>query len=484
VPGVAPSLSATLHLPLASGEVAATADGWGAAVAAVGTYDPLGHTVDVSVRIRNDAGIILFNPKLVVTSLGGGVAVSRDGTLDGRPYFYFGPTGIGPGAWSRAVTMHFTGVTAPADVSLRLRTDPLVLLWGTDGAPFAIDPGTNENRGRFASTTGSQSAAMSPLARHVAAVDRWTSDLQVLDLAEDSAFLRTIAPVPGEPGSRLFGVAFSRDGGSLWVACGSQSTNGWIPFLAKLETTGFAEVARVTFPESASPLYGTIALDAKEARAFLPSETGGTVWIADLEAMTVVDADGDAGNGPTPLTLTRAVIGPEESLLRAAVVEGGRLYVGYGGPSRTNEIAVVDTTDLVQLAPLLSSSPSVWGSGTRMLIGPDGKLWVPRASYASQPGDPDSWGISVFDPASTSTTESARVSVVGSYAAGNDDVWEVVFVPGRSVAYGLMTDVGMLFPFDWQTRLPIDADGDASNGQTNIATGADAFFATLLVTPY
>jgi hypothetical protein len=307
--------------------------------------------------------------------------------------------------------------------------------------------------------------------------------LQVLDLAEDSSLLRTIAPVQGQTGSRLLGVAFSRDGGSLWVAGGSQTTNGWIPFLAKLETAGFEEVGRVTFPESASGLFGTIAIDANEARAFLPSEQGGTVWIADLHAMTVVDADGDAGNGPTPLTLTRAVIGPEQSLLRAAVVEGTRLYLGYGGPSRTNEIAVVDTTDLVQLAPLLSSSPGVWGSGTRMQIGPDGKLWVPRAGYVSQPGDPDSWGISVFDPASTSTTESARVSVVGSYAAGNDDVWEVVFVPGRSVAYGLMTDVGMLFPFNWRTRLPID--GDASNGQTNIATGAsDAFFATLLVTPY
>jgi hypothetical protein len=479
-----PTLTAVLHLPLATGAVPATRTGRGADLAATGRYDPLSGTLDVDVRIRNGATMILFNPKLVVTSLGGGVQVTGDGVLDGQPYFNYGPAGLAPDLWSPVVTLHFTHVTAPADVGVRLQTDPAVVFWGSSLGPYVIDSGTHQIFSTFAGAGLVWSTAMSPLGRHVAGAGQ-DEELRILDLTDGSTLTTTLVPAAGGTGAtRLDGVAYSRDGAFLWVAGGTESTGGWIPFLAKLEASGFHEVGRATLPEASSDLFGTVAIDASGARAYLPSREGGQVWVVDLGAMQLVDADGDASNGATPLTLTTSAAGSGVQA-RAAVVVGSRLYLGFGCPSMTSEIAVVDTTTLVQLPPLLSSTPGLCGTGLRMLLGPDGKLWAPRCEYASQPGDPDSWGLSVFDPASASTTESTRVSLAGSYAAGNFDVWDLVFVPGRNLAYAAMSSVGMLYPFDWSTLQPIDADGDPSNGQTNIDTGAGAaYWATLTVTPY
>ncbi len=445
----------------------------------------------VTLQFVNETDRIMFNPKLTVTNETGGAAyASPDGTIGGIPFAYFGPTGLDVGATGPTVTFTFRNIADAFTFDVELLLHPSMFVsQSTTAALTVVDTGQDAEVANAALMSGTWFSTMTADARTLLLSAYDTPDVYLFDTTRN-AIRTSIALTPEPPGTapgkgggvpgqqRPAGIALSADETRAYVASAviDIELGDSTLFLIELDitTTPPVEVARVdlgTHPTNASSIARGLTIDYAANRAFVANYDNGLVHVVELATMSEVDTDGVPDNGVTPIAFGAGLESVKTMVINPA---GTHMYVGFGQRS-SSAIAEIDLADLTAFTLLPVTTPAA-ASGSNLRFGPAGRLFVPRTQYPNaDPADVDSFGLSVFDLSADPIVEQF-VPVLGSTAASNNDIWDVVFPPGTNRGYISMCDSSELFAFTLDTLAPIDIDGDPANGHTNMATNAGQFY--------
>ncbi len=448
-----------------------------------GASEIVGTDLTAWISLQSSMDRILFNPKLVVTSVTGGTLVNPHGQIDGDDYMYYGFAGLAKGGWSPIVEWEFSGVTGPVTIDFELRTDPMVFVSTADSMLVtAVDTGTHTHvgdidyDGSHEHDSGVYFNAVTPDGRYFLASSNYDHGILVLDTVQVAPVgWIQIADEDATLEGQVFtgGIVVSPDGSSFYAtATEDVGDMTGLKYLVEVGIGGtWPEMRRVflgTTPDNWAGRLKNFAIDWDSLLAYVPATQEGLVHVVDIATMSEIDADGDSSNGVTPIHLSA---GNEDPTSIAISPDGTHAYVGVGTRSST-DIPVIDlaTYDV----STLTSTVHAGASGPNIQFGPDGRLYVPRTQYW------DTQGISVFD---LTTSFESFVTLLPD--SGNNDIWDIQFVPMTTIAYASMTDDGALMPFDYTTSTPIDLDGDSLNGQTNILNGlGTSYGGAIVITPF
>jgi hypothetical protein len=145
-----PAQSARLQVTAGSSQVTFTEAAAHLGITGAASYSAGNSTLAITLEVENRMAGVAHNLKLAVTELSKGTFSNADGTLDGKPYRYYGPEGLASGQ-RRSRTLLVTGVASGDQISLRLLVSRHPLLigghWHPTDAGVLFDTGTGARVG-------------------------------------------------------------------------------------------------------------------------------------------------------------------------------------------------------------------------------------------------------------------------------------------------------------------------------------------------
>ncbi len=439
----------------------------------------------VNVAIRNDAGRLLFNPKIAVAIDGSATVANADGTIGERSFFHYGPQATAPGATTAEREWLLADVDGPVTLGLELLTHPMLYVTpGTSSLGYeAIDTGTNQHVGGVQGEFDGWFATLLPEQGRIVQSAPYDGRLTFFDLAAFD-WERFVVPSKGvadpEATARVGGQALSPDGKRLYVA-GSRDNGDqtYTILLYEFDAATGVELRRaegdtLTIEDNVgAAAVRALAIDPTGTRAWLPIFRAGRLAGFDLATMTAIDLPGDEETELLSLSLGEGFELPAGIAVDPA---GAAAWIGFGCASNVSSLLRVDLASFAITE--IATETEGCGSGPNLRFGPDGRLFVPRVGYDHVAEGANA--ISVFDLSADPITETY---VVVKSSDDNNDVWDVVFHPAGHTAYAMLSDPGSIFLFDPVTLEAIDADGDEANGHTNVDVEG-RYGSGLVITPW
>lgn len=475
--------------------VTVTPDQGSGGLAFSGTVTPTKGTI-VTLSFVNQTDRHFYNAKFLVRE--GAALVTSDGIHDGSPFRTFGPEATLIDGTSPARDF-FIGADGDFSFVIELARHPMVVV--SRNSPVGvvmIDTGrdavvaTPETAAGF--TNNVWFNAISRDGRWIWMSEHYQNGVLFFDQSTLTVANRVvIAPPAGgmEASTNPAAIVPSSDESTLYVAVSGYDETNNILMVVRIDVASASEVDRLVLDSQSAAVVGQrapargLALDQVRNRLYVPNYTYGVMHVVDLATFTQVDTDGVPDNGVTPVSF-----GGEPHLSPSGVAihpDGTRAYVNFG--RRTNrDVAELDLDDLSTITYLpLTFVPTMgeeFSSSPNIQFGPDGRLWVPRTQYPTD--GVSSYGISVFDVNTTPVVEQG-VNIIGSTITYQNDLWDIVFIPQTTRAYGSMADEGYLNVYDYTTLQPIDVDlATAGHQNINADVPVDGYMygGGLVVTPY
>ena len=483
---------ATLELDLASG-VATVTQQPAELTLSVGAlaYDPETQAAEVALSVQNDTPRLLFNLKAVTDALAAGTQESAGlWTEDDRPYLYFGPGALLPGAAAEQPLQlsGLDGKTDPVTVELYFLDAPMI--YGANyGGDFGwLDASMSGQLGalRLDEEAGLawelREGDVSPDGRYLYAAEKSSPFVTVIDTTDLSVSAGpdlvaggkkkkgkgddTGGEAEAEVLAHVGGVAASADGAAVFAALTEGAT--WLEVgEGGLTTVWLVELDPETLEERRRL---ELRADDKSARsgrsvqlspdgataAVLSSSAAGTdsdLWLIDLAKFSVIGG---------AVRLTGA--GFAERLAWSS--DGSTLAVGfnnhYSGDGRAAELFLIDAST----GAALGLDPARGGAVASVFAEHDNRLYyTSRQSSAA--------GLSIVDML---TGEESAVGTGFERATGavidaaSDRYW--VFSYGEAQPMRLSDDT------------VIDADGEPTNTQNALLLPEDFRANFLVITPF
>jgi hypothetical protein len=297
-------------------------------------FDEAGGTVTFDLSVTQNTAGHLFNLKTIFEAVSVGTLANPTGTVEGEAFVTFALGAVPPGIeLTRSVAI--SGVTATDVVAMQLRMveSPLGIA-GTnaidvDGGPalpmqLPLLRGHNNNDSTF--VTGSFDAS----GRYFYGVTRWSPAVYRLDTATGDVTGILPAPIPSGSGSCLFigSDGFAYFVGGMYVHRYS-SASGFV--IAKIDPVTMTTLAAKTLtPPLADVVHGCALHGSRLAIGF-----GSSVYLADTDAMTFIDADATTPDSIDPVAVTAT--SPVQQLVFSP--DGATLYASE---RKTSVIYAVD----------------------------------------------------------------------------------------------------------------------------------------------
>jgi len=487
-----PAETGTLSVALGPTAVTVTAQPADLTLSATAALNGATDTLTVTLTVQNDTARLLFGLKALTTTVNQG---TQSGVaFGGDPMTYYGPGALEPaGALTRTLT--FTGIDGAVDpiiVDLSFVEHPMIYssfeVTDTSGAPGTsrIPHTLGQNRVR--------GAVMSRDGRFIYAAHKSNPGLAVLDTATMEpvavAHLSDVGSVGGIASSvtatQLY-VLFN-DGGDYRGGSGNGTGTGFAPapgntFLLVLDAVTLEETGRVAIGPEVLAMTGRniyVSPGGDTAAVLLSRHASeghaNEVWFVDLPTLTIIDTDAaTAGDQPVVLTGVDSVI--EQGTWTP---DGSALFIGYndinegsnsGNPTVVPPLVRIDTTSYAVTSRAVTNA----GMASGIMAARGSKLYY--TSRNNGMGTPTT--LTVIDlPTGAETTPDHDFGPT-------TDVAGVVFHPSGDRYYfaEIHSNGGTAVAiFDAATDTRIDADGDASNGVTNLLFSASPHM--LVVSPF
>jgi hypothetical protein len=467
-------------------------------LAGTATYDAGTGTLTVTLGVTSGLARTVFNPTLVLTATNQGTLAS-DGTLAGQPFRRLGGLlGLAPGGTLSPdlVLSGVDGTVDPVVLSVAIVDHPAVLVggeWDTGGAYRLVDTGTMTEVGEApcdtlvyaggtnpnaSSNCSHRSGALSFPAGRFFSGNRALPVVRVVDLATHATI--SSATLHTGDGS-VDNVALSRGGTTLYAVLnrnvhayafsgpgGTDEAMLTVDIeLVRLEAATLMETGRLTLVSGAAgdTRGRTVALSPDGTRAAVAVFGTGNVHLVDLATFTEIDTDAVTA-GVQPISVG-AMSRPRTV---AFSPDGSALWVQFGRDTG-------DRVVRVDMSTFLGTDVAIGTTATRsgsLLILPDGRVVVlTRATAATEPD------IVVLDAAGATLTTLDTGGRPAHAAAVSPD--------GQRLLVSLFAGDGLpasVRLYDVATLTPIDVDGDAANGQTDVSLGGPPGQHWLQVTPF
>jgi hypothetical protein len=334
-------------------------------------------TLTVSLQMQNQAGRIIFNPKVVITAVTGtaGSFNNADGTLDTDSFRHCGAAGLAIGA-TRSCDLEFTTVGASDVLQINVEIVGSPMLVG-----FPLSDGVDQFRlidtGAF--LLGGEER--SPIATHGSDGDysRFSGDYipadgskvylgsrhqPVVTNIDLTDFGTSYSVRLSDEAGHVFGLIPSADEQSLYAGVGfghhnrgsNADADAFGASVVRLDTATLAEVERVDiYPPMPvnDPIVRAFALSPDETMAALTVRSKTTdnvdnpafLYLVDLTTMTVIDTDSET-EGTQPIDMG----GTMHVSVATFSADGGTLYLG-GNDTVATRLAKLDLTSY-QLTPI------------------------------------------------------------------------------------------------------------------------------------
>lgn len=464
----------------------------------------------VRLTLDNRLGHAAFNTKILVTSTNQGTFSNSSGTFDGFPYRLYVRNSI-PNMETHTFSFNFTGVDATVDpilIDLRVLTHSMILMGShySDREVLLLDegrmalPGGNPPCDAYVGNTGSNStpnlngvcswptAVLSPDARYIFAGNRSRPGVRVVD----TATWQTVSSFDLAPGATYGSIAsltWDQSKTHLYAVVnttGHQNGFGFTVSDGDVILVEMTQNANMLTETGRTTLTSALAADGVRGRRMSISPDGtraavplfgkGEVAFVDLSNLQVIDTDA-ATAGVQNLDVSTISTTPRETVFAP---DSSKLYVGFsrkGGD--TNAIQVVDLSDFSQTT--LATTVAGAGAVNDLQFDANGRLWVAwHATDASDAG-----AISVYDlsgPTETVIDTTTTMADNGRYANA------IAFSQHMARAYVAFqgdpnAPTWKLATIDTSTLTRVDADGDSSNGVTNVSARGKPGAHWSLVTP-
>jgi hypothetical protein len=471
-------------------------------------FDAGTNTLTIDVGITNDACRAVHNIKLTADTLNEGTAVAAgDITFAGKEALHFGVGALADQATSANHTFTFTnvsGATDPFEVDFSIIDSPSLVVSGNyDDANLVIDSSGAVDSVQVDLTPlefgGGDSTclggAISPDGELYYCGHGQQPEIVTVDLATLTAVGNTdltgadniqtdttgsigyVASVTESPdGSFLYAVLITNDHRGYF--CGDPNGGGNCDIAARIDPANpssdvelvrvdretMVEVDRLTLLTASTvrPRASTMSMSADGKKGAIAMRREGTVFLVDLDNMTLIDGDANtAGEQPFDVSTTST-----EAHHVALSADGSQFAVAYrgngrGGPDHDETLDLVDVaTGTITQQSVSPSSATTDNQSGALAFGPDGRLYYARKSGLV--------GLSVFDLATPAETE-----LLGDTAV------DALFFAPDGASYYSWDSGGVLTHFSIadDTIITVEADG------ANDAQFSDGFGHVGLSTP-
>jgi hypothetical protein len=415
------------------------------------TYDDATDTLVITVTLQSGAPRVMHTPKLVIDAVNEGavdLAFAGSVQLDGDPTLLLGAESLEVGA-SVTRQLGFTGITGGTDpivIDLTVRSDPLLVVPGAAGnsidvidssgagqsGTIATDATTRANGPGGQRNTFYRSGVVSADGRRLYLGHANLPRVTTVDLSALTPTLGAFLEIDSldEPWGRVTELALNSDGTALYVLLGegvhkrpSSSLGGNIAArLVMLDAHSLVELDRMEIFAPRNYVDGmargfAISPDGSTAAvSVLDRHSGGqpgSVYLIDLDSLTLIDTDGGQG-GVQPLTTPN-----DYQRLRSVAFngDGSELFV-----LATRKRELIRFTIPGYARTTLPASNGNGGSSSRggvLVGGPDGRIYEARRS---------SGGLNIWDGSWT------RLTADGPNIAG------LVFHPAGDGRYFVFDD--------------------------------------------
>ena len=269
----------------------------------------------------------------------------------------------------------------------------------------------------------------------------------------------TVDTIPGF--SRPAGVAYDEEHDRMYVANQGGTTVSVINTTSNqiIDTDGNAGNGITSIPVGTSP-FG-LAYDKEKDRMYVANFNGGagnTVSVIDTNTFALIDTDGNAGNGITPITVGSGPI----NIAVDEEVGSNKIYVTHYTAAL---VSIIDTINFaVTPIALPAGSTNSWGVAYHPIDGTanDDTMYVTDFNNGN-----------VFVINTTSNDIIDTITQADGIGAGPTDI---TYDPDLQRMYVTNFNSGTVSVIDTTTNTVIDTDGDAGNGITPITVGSQPVF--------
>jgi hypothetical protein len=506
--------AAQLSIDLGTGTVTVT-NPPNFALAATAVINDAENTVTIDVDLTNNACRAVHNAKLVVDAINeGGASAAGDVTFDGKAALTYGPAAIAELGTrsSQLVVSNVTGAVDPLVVDASVIDHPtLVFSGGYDDAARVMDSSGVGGEARanlqpfsfregFDSTTypgaispdgellylghGQQPAVMTldlTTLTVMAGTDLTGADNIAFDGTGSLGYVGSVTMSPDF--QHLYAVMVTNEhrayfaDTSCTTSCDMEgriadiTNNPADVVLIRLDRETMEEVDRITLIDDSlvRPKAGPLQMSADGSLAVLPIRREGKIFLLDLDAMAIVDADTDTAGEQAFDTSASST----EPHLAALAADGSAIYVAYrgdgrNGPSHDETLDVIEaaTGNVTTLAPGTPTATTDNRTGF-LRFGPDGRLYYGRKAVDGV--NVSVLGVSIFDVSTPAEVHHHDLESVNA----------LVFAPDGQSYYVWKRSGGVVSKFDIGT----DAAATFVGLGTETASFGDGFGHIGLCTP-
>ena len=270
---------------------------------------------------------------------------------------------------------------------------------------------------------------------------------------ESCNFCEVIVDDPPIPGFMSpFGIAYDEEHDTMYVANAGGSN---VPVIdtttnALIDTDGNAGNGITPITVGSQPL--GIAYDREKDRMYVTDFSDGTVSVIDTNTFGLIDTDGNAGNGITPITvgITAQDIAVDEG------VGSNKIYVTHSGDDL---VSVIDTNNFA-VTPI--DLPDTSNSFSVAYDSEHDTMYVT-----------DSIGDNVFV---INTSTNAIIDTITQADGIGEDPFGIAYDPDLKRMYVVNNVDGTVSVINTSDNTVIDTDGNAGNGITPITVGSQPAF--------
>jgi YVTN family beta-propeller protein len=272
--------------------------------------------------------------------------------------------------------------------------------------------------------------------------------------AESCNFCEVIVDDPPIQGFMSpFGIAYDEEHDTMYVANSGGSN---VPVIdtstsALIDTDGNAGNGITPITVGSAPL--GIAYDGEKDRMYVTNFIDGTVSVIDTNTFGLIDTDGNAGNGITPIIV--GLTAPQD----IAVDEGvgsNKIYVTHSGDDL---VSVIDTNNFA-VTPI--DLPDTSNSFSVAYDSEHDTMYVT-----------DSIGDNVFV---INTSTNAIIDTITQADGIGEDPFGIAYDPDLKRMYVVNNFDGTVSVINTSDNTVIDTDGNAGNGITPITVGSQPAF--------
>jgi YVTN family beta-propeller protein len=271
--------------------------------------------------------------------------------------------------------------------------------------------------------------------------------------AESCNFCEVIVDDPPIQGFMSpFGIAYDEEHDTMYVANAGGSSVSVIDTTtnAIIDTDGNAGNGITPITVGSQPL--GIAYDGGKDRMYVANNIDGTVSVIDTNTFSLIDTDGNAGNGITPITVG-------SSAQDIAVDEGvgsNKIYVTHSGDDL---VSVIDTNNFA-VTPI--DLPDTSNSFSVAYDSEHDTMYVT-----------DSFSDNVFV---INTSTNAIIDTITQADGIGEDPFGIAYDPDLKRMYVVNNFDGTVSVINTSDNTVIDTDGNAGNGITPITVGSQPAF--------